>query len=439
MKFILGALFVFTLVLWGLWISQREEGVPPRGPVVAVAPAAGSGDLRIDLWINANRIDLNESVPFTLTVQNPNAWKVTGVKIVRFSHDGFSEPNDGCWQQGRPICTEAGPKLKGATEIPELGSLQIVGTLDATDSGRSVIGALLSWNSAAGPRSKAVTSVPVTIERPYAAISRATRLFMKDLGWPLALAILGYLFKKAEETQTRTRETWSVMFQLSHTRAEKYWMPLSATFYRLAAAYEAGDFDMAFFSLVRLWRQMVNIQREIGGFFLKTHITEDLLSSIWNVIAIWSNLVFGHAREEAALALKTTAMSYSDFAKKYASQPVFTRLRTIHDGQSSNVFQLIATLAALMEQVLDFEMNRPYANWYEDGSASFDIQAFDDAAATFESVRQHFISHSLPLVSASSMQRLRDAMAEVAKGIQRYRTFVVGDQRKQYLGKVFAM
>jgi hypothetical protein len=410
--------------------------LPPRGPVSAVAAAAGSGDLRIALWINANRIDLTDPVSFTLTVQNPNPIAVTGVKIARFSHDGFSEKDSGCWHDGSPICTETGEKLRSATMIPAQGSLQIAGTLVGDDSGRSVIGVLLSWNSSAGPRSKAVMSAPVTIEGRYTALGRGTRQ------GPRLAPRSGHPGISLQESR-RVAD--------AHARNVERHVPVephadreildAALRYVLpdCCRIRSGDDGMAFFSLVRLWRQMFDVQREIGGFFLKTHVTEDLLSSIWNVIAIWSNLVFGHAREEAALTLETTAITYSDFEKHYASLRVFTKLREIHDGQSRNVIQLIATLAALMEQVLDFEMNRPYVNWYEDGPAPFDVDEFAASAAIFNSVREHFVSHELPSVSAASMKVLRDAMAEVEKGIRLYRTFVVSDQRRQYLGRVFAV
>lgn len=441
MRFIFGTLFIFTLVMWGLWILQRDEGVATRGPVTASAPAVGPGDLRMDLWVDRNRVAPTEPVPFSLTIQNPNATEVSNLNLEKFSDDGFQEAGD-CWSESKPSCTKAGQAvIHGGlpSVLPAGGSVQIVATLRAAKNGRSAIGGLVSWRGALGSRTKLIVSSPITIEPEYSAFGRATRSFVKDVGWPIALAIIGYFFKIAEGIQTRLRETWNVMFQLSHDRAEKYWMPLAATLKWMQIAHEKSPRDQAFafFFLLRLWRQMVDVSREIGGFFLKTHVTEEMLSSCWSVILIWSMKAFGTKREEAALTLSSSVMSYPDFQDRYASRHLFAALARSYSAQSENALDLVVTLAAVMEQVLDYEMNRPYAPWYEDPVTPFDVARFDQNVAKLTRSQEYLATHSLLPFPEAEMGPLRETLNEAMAEIQRYRAFVVRDRR--YLQKLLAV
>ncbi|HUR82618.1 MAG TPA: hypothetical protein VM733_17795 [Thermoanaerobaculia bacterium] len=447
MRLLIGFLFAGTLLMWILWVAQREEGSSPRGPITATTVATGAGDLRVDIWIDKSRVLVGDPLTCIITVQNPTTEPVADFHIVTFSHEGLvpvlTKDTAQCWAGGVPSCIELDRKTVPGVpgELAAGKSVRIFASLRADEAGRSSIGGLFAWQGKMGSRSKSLIAAPVTVEKAYSAVGRATRNFIKELAFPLALALLGYLFKKAEDAQTRLRETWGVMFPLSHDRTEKHWMPLTATLgwmTRSHAEVPRRD-DFCFFFLLRLWRQMIDASREVGGFFMKAHVTEEVLTSCWNVILLWSMATFGDEREQGALALSSRIMSYSEFLETYASRAVFRRLRTKYASQSENALALIASVARIFYETLVHEINRPYNVWYDDGWAKFDAESFEEAVALFRTHRDHLRSHSLVGLSGDVMETLRTAMDDLDSDVRRYLRFVVADRRRAKLGRMFAV
>jgi hypothetical protein len=240
MRYLIGALFAGTLALWILWLAQGEELAPPRGPLTAVSPGLAPGDVRIEVWTDKSRVTVGKPLTCTMTVVNQLPVGITFFRLVAVNHEGFqpASPSSGArsrWNGDRLESFEADGKTSYGsipTTIPAGHSITMIAPLVAQDPGRSMVGGSFAWQAGDAGRSRSVNAGPVLVERAWWGAGRATRTFLKDIGWPIVLALLGYFFKKAEEAQTRLRETWSLMFPLSHARAEKYWMPLASSMVR---------------------------------------------------------------------------------------------------------------------------------------------------------------------------------------------------------------
>ena len=350
-----------------------------------------------------------ETINYWFAVTNTSGGDVANVSVIAFRRSNFVAlvQHPECWDDRRkvPRCGEAGGKstlLPASLKDGEV--LTIEGQLRATDrAGKSGIGAVIGWADKGGVQHRKPIRVdPVTIEnaekRSYLRAMKTFQGIVKDLALPIALAVIAYVLKKAEddredqrkkaeddrekrrkkaedarasvrrvaeERRAQVQQTWTLMLPKMHDNSEKYYMPLMS-YASNAVRYYDNDPDTFFFFYLRFFGRMKSMIDQISGFYLRYREGEEVVAVIWGTLLdLLDARVTRQARERSQLAMMQRHMTSAQFAEGVGKTPEIAALHPLFFNPAAYASMVIdVKLLSLFASVLTYEVNCSYEFWY---------------------------------------------------------------------------
>jgi hypothetical protein len=390
------------LALWFARVSQDAVPSDPAGSIVVTNRPVPADDLRIEAWIDRNRLNIGEHATLSLTIENPSTNKQAISNLtIAVSKPAFEVPRDSrgqpvCWTGDSPACIlGSGAARKPPKDLAPGESLVAVAGVVAGEPGKQSLTITVSWTDSKGSwRRGSVVLKPIECESPArrraSLLVRGAQSFLKDLALPFVLAGLGYFLKKfdddrkdaredAEKEQARVAQTWNLMLPKSHANSEQFYLPLASTVDALIVAFErlrpeGEPFDKLFYFFCLWLRQLRAMQTAIGGFYLKNRESENFLSDVWDALIEWVDResVFSRDLRDRVLLLiepSTTFAAFNDLGGTESIENARKRMKKIVSDPILPEFEQRIRLLRLFVAVLGFEMNRPYEVWYGEQEA----------------------------------------------------------------------
>ena len=376
---VLFAAFLFFLgYVW--WLKTVDEAISPtaKTALAASSPALEhTDDIRLDAWIDDNRVNDKGPVKFWINIQNPAAHPLTDVAVT-LRAPGF-RVSSASWVMKPP---------KGCDQnvtVPPQGAITCEGNLIAGGApGIYGLSSFVDWQALGARRRKPISVSPIIVEQPRirntTLVVRAVHSFFKDLGISITLVGLAFMIKWVEEERERKRQavsardsqvqqTWTVMLPKAHANAEKYYMPIASAALNFASLQKKGydKKDEALFYYLLFFARIRGMINAIGGYYLKTREGEQILEAIWLVIRGYSNEVFQREDREAVTDRMATVMSYATFKRKFAADPDLTAALAVLAQRFNDKFMYFsfdAVLLQLYNEIIYYEMNLTYDFWY---------------------------------------------------------------------------
>jgi hypothetical protein len=372
------AFLVFLGYIW--WLKTVDEAVSPNAKTALAASSPAlehTDDIRVDAWIDDNRVDDKGNIKFWINVQNPATHNLDDVTMT-LRVPGF-KVSSASW-----VLTPS-KRCDQAVTVAAQGAITCEGSLAAGEApGVFGLSAFVDWKSVGAPRRKPISVSPIIIEHPgirrTTILVRALHAFFKDLGISMTLVGLAFMVKWVEEERERKRQaasardaqvqqTWTVMLPKAHANAEKYYMPIASSALNFASLQKKGrgEADQALFYYLLFFTRIRRMINSIGGYYLKTREGEVILEAIWLAIRNHSNKVFQREDREAVTDRIATVMSYSTFKRKFGDDPEFAVLAQRFRSDFM-YFSFDAALLELYNEIIYYEMNLSYDFWYRSRS-----------------------------------------------------------------------
>jgi hypothetical protein len=330
---------------------------------------------------------VGSATPFWIRVQNNSSTTLTTLRI-RLLGD---EVGGLCWKtastDGVQACSPA------PTEVGVGETLFLRGEMTARSAGDWRPQLLLSWTTSAGSPVTAVQLGNLKVDSYSWSWAQSITTSLKDLALPIVLAIAGIIYQRREkardqdrlerETQRTDRaETLRIMLPKSHEYATKYYASLemrSRNLSKAIAKYQkqptpAGLDDLTFW-VVSLYHANRLLMADVGAYYFKDRMGEELALGGFSAL---NGSIFDE-QDEAGFALTALLdllgtkmlMPQGTFNKQIEKAPradhrQLAVLRTrLQDWMESPGWNQGFAGIEIFSAVLNFEMNRPYENWYE--------------------------------------------------------------------------
>ncbi len=407
-----------ALAAWQALPAADDSGSTRGDGAQTASVVAASGTL------DEEAADTNQSVPFHLTLSNASDHDLLNVRITQVGTstiglaraDWCLEGTDRAMLAQRTACVVS-PSLAPRQ------SVSVSGTLRASTATRGNVTATVEWTedrrASAGTNtasrwiwSRSVVPVGVLAITPrWARLTVALFSSLPMWALPIILAALGYAFQQRLSTLQGEREghatdrseksdAWRTMLPVSHEYAVRYYAPLITFADSLVqntrkvlksppadpnrqAALNAAFYALLMFQVRR--NSLVN-----NTYYFKNHVGEQLVTGL---ITAYSRLFIAEsaAGERAATQKQETARRLLDRAcasldpeaKKHSILKELDFERRVGGGASVDLMDWLSERvtradpgeAVKLEEALSyldaycaillFEMNRPYARWFD--------------------------------------------------------------------------
>jgi len=362
---------------------------------VKSAPLTGTGILE------AAAARAGRTIEFIAILKNPNPVPMRGLRLAYLEPPEYNMEYI-CWLQNGAKHCENNPKYLPALNISIApnrdttmwGQLRI---LKPHDKGKVI--AIFSWTDDNGNASDLdITFGDLTAQGWCKYYGGRFYTFSKDFALPTVFIFFGFAYQwwdkkreskrqKKDQKRAHILQTWNSMLPISHEYATKYYMGVAANgkgvlgwldkYHKAVASsspLEAAESShRAFFEMATLGRTLRHLSDQVGGFYFKDRIGEELVS---NCLDYFRDLCYG-----------STTDLYRNFSLLLDHVEVDEKLGKFYEkeGSATGAVQLIFVtafrgfstwLAAKDHQesvdalrafigLLEYEMNRPYQYWYE--------------------------------------------------------------------------
>jgi hypothetical protein len=194
--------------------------------------------------------------------------------------------------------------------------------------------------------------------------------------------------KAAAEKNAQTQQTWNLMLLKSHQNAERHYMPMGTAAMRVSeywrrAETESADYDLCFFSYLLFLARIRRMIRSIGGFYFKSRSGEIIARTLWSSIVDRSDALFTRSLRERGTRALPPNHTYAEYRDSIADLPDVKEMKRTFDDNRERFAPLVPLFEALA-LILEFEMNRPYENWYQQREQFNHVRATAVAAAMRE-------------------------------------------------------
>lgn len=329
-----------------------------------------------------------------LVIENHTPWRITDLQFLGFETPGFAKSGS-CWyrigDREQPGCRPESLDPPHAEAMPPLavGETIVVSAEVAREApGKHQFTGLLSWREHSPgteprgvERRKQVFVATVKSEQRWSdfrlgSVDDVVGLLdlLSKLLWPILGFLLGVLFNRGAERRAAQQQTWSQMLAKSHENAERYYMPASSAVFSFLRRIERGSSDEGFFYLALFLRRMHVLVSDIGGFYFKDRLSEDIVHHLWTYFRDRCRDEFKEEGRDALIKFTHERDTFRDFSERLnpkgawnAAVPVarVQALQTPFRGWfiSGKPGLDLAVLEAI-EVVFDFAMNQPYELWY---------------------------------------------------------------------------
>jgi hypothetical protein len=386
---VIAAAVALALGLTAEWLKSFDLG--PVTPLVAsnAAPA----EVAAIAEIGSNRATTHHPVTMQITFCNRSGQEVRLLHIARVMHPGFE------FRSVLPTAnaTLIAPMAPGERRHVTL-EMEPVNT-----SGQYTVAVRYAWQRASDSQATVAVGPLIVTSPARAAVTRVggpiIALF-KDLALPIVLAVGAYLLQRQEKKRDEKRKgeederlhqqtTSNLLLPESHRFNTKYYLPLVRVVRNVQTETkpEKSLRDRLYVTMAAL-RRVRHISLQIGGLFLKDTEAEDLVLDLWSLCFAQVRTRLDATDVDAVMDVMAPNEGRSVFKARFpaANAPPATPFQTAlvavekqFEKWTLDVFtrEALPPLAA-MQQVLEYEVNRPFSKWYE-GRLEFPLKKLDES------------------------------------------------------------
>lgn len=334
------------------------------------------GGLTVTTRADRDRVYPEGHVRFWISIRNSSGAEVRAVHLLSFEGPDLSATGP-CWKKGVPACTLLGdgrrvPQASADLRPGETVTFTADMLPDGDAAGKVSLTGVLGWELEGRQQSSFVTAGPVELVDRWGAL-RWLYEILKDLGLPLVLLFMGWYFRVSELRRSQVQQTWSQMLQKSHENAEKYYMPLSSALLRIrvdaAKPSTPASEEEILGDILMILRRQHEMALRIGGWYFKDRDGEEAMAATWRAFYLTAEKWFGREDIEHLLERLGCGDKVAQIQDKLRREPsligIQSRLKScFRNWRSGQDFAVSLDLLAILEILLDFEMNRPYEVWY---------------------------------------------------------------------------
>jgi len=376
--------------------AAREESLAEGATPPAVLEKDG---LRIEARADRSKVSIPGVVHVWVTFQNRSDAEIQNLKLGRFRTDGFKQGR--CWIAEVPACrpgeTVAKSSLLPAKLLPG-ETVALMGDLQPENApGSRVLMGPVSWTLVRPGKSplnevEVVTLGPLQVAEPpthwLLTVGEAVYSFFKDLGVPVVLGLLAYLFQRLQQDRTRQQETRQRFLDRATDNSARFYLPICSAAHMLVwqsrAFKEAapGDpereksFRRSFYYFLYLMKKNRDLGHHAGGFFFPKREAEKVVDKCERAFfpAAWGRLgyieiseVLDSLDEEETI----TSLEKKLFRPRFLSllsgseATAATRLRDgFRTWLEKDGFDRYHDVLTVFSKVVLYEVNTVYASWY---------------------------------------------------------------------------
>jgi hypothetical protein len=388
-------LVVIAAVFAGLtWIGLLYQGPHSTEEAVALASATSPaskkiGSVELRAWAARALIRSGDTFEFWILVNNASASPITDLRFIDLDAPGFV-PIGNCWIGGVPGCRPGAPSSGQAagleTPLPAGAIGMAFAELKSSakpDQEPAPITATVAWKLKGKTETLSVPIQPVTVAPHAFHWVIVVYSLLKDLGLPLLLGVLAYLFQQILQERSRAESAHSTILPTATTNAIRYLLPAAAAIRNLRRVLVEAEVNpadrrqnqakhqQAFFYFVFLLKRMRDMNSIGGGFFLADVSSEALVAECWRAIHRRAIDHFGYLdlsyTQDLMDAHETISLFLDQFGGRL-NQAQIAALRVAEkfpewsrDTERNADLKLLRVLA----EILQVEANRLYLGWYE--------------------------------------------------------------------------
>lgn len=372
---------VLFCLLWSTTAFSAAPAPPKkthRAQKPAVAPAP---KVTVTSTLAEDTVRKESRVYFTGTIVNDGTLPVTGISILA------APPDTVHFIQQLPLTGTQGcdgPQAqKPLDDLPAGGRESFCGTLTADES-HPVRRVTLVVSYKINGSTYSLTTSPGAFAAQdwydYWVVAKLYNL-LKDLGFPIFLALFGLILKLITDQRELRAETWKEMLPKSHDLAGAYYMPLAGDALGITVewkryldnpAEQAQAARQIYYYILNFGRAMRDLRYALGGFYFKDRIGEQIAGRCWKQIRD----EYFPTKDElhklhyfGALRLVEEKQDVDLFlAKLDAAGPASPLHQTWDEFQiliaNNTRFQEMVNWFDVFRAVVVYESNRVYAYWY---------------------------------------------------------------------------
>jgi hypothetical protein len=319
--------------MWGLALGTLALGLllarvvtnlagAGEGPDGAARRAEAIDDgVRVRGWLDRGRVVVGGEVTLWVSIENSATLPLSDPRIASVNIPGF-DPIGPCWtargpgSDRVPACAVGERRPAGLTPLAPGQVATRWGALQATGAQETgMITVIFDWSrvvdaSPVTDQGQAVLTLgPIEVDATpvwWRIVLASTYEFFKDLGLPITLGLLAYLFQRLQgdreerflrhqQESDHIHQVRQILLPRAHENAVRYLMPMSMAEARAAASAKA--FSAAtdtkkrqehllttFYYLANLLRRNHELLNHGGGVFLDGRLGENLAIDCWSAI-----------------------------------------------------------------------------------------------------------------------------------------------------------
>ncbi|MDP9120888.1 MAG: hypothetical protein M3O15_05875 [Acidobacteriota bacterium] len=354
------------------------------------------GEVELKAWLSRAAIRSSDSLELWISIKNSGKKQLDDLRVVGCDLSGFV-PSGTCWLAGVPSCRPVSP-----ANPPQAGGLERALAPGATamvfaeikpsvhSGGPGPVTLRVTWQLAGQAPVTEAVKIPRVEVAPHAyhGIVIAYAL-LKDLGLPLVLTILAFLFQQILHEGSRSESARNAMLPTATTNASKYFLPAASAARSLERVLKEAEalspeppdnprwwakHQEAFFYFLFMFKCMRDGNTVGGGFFFRDTLGENLAAGCWGAVYRRAIEHFGYLQLSHAQDLLEGHETISRFLDRLRSsdrslEPARQATRDVADGflawAGGGNGNPDRGLIQVLGEVLEYEANRLYLGWYD--------------------------------------------------------------------------
>ena len=427
------------------WVGYLYQGPRSTEEAVSLATATSPerrviGEVELKIWASRTVIRSGDSFELWLLVKNTSQLPLAELRIVDLYSPGFV-PIGNCWIAGVPGCRPGVPssvqpagletalppgavamvfaELKSSGKPkPTSSKLKSAGNPTCNASAKLAaagnpfdkpdpIKSCVTWKLAGRVITEPIEIQPVEVAPNVAHWVAIAYTLLKDLGLPLVLAILAYLFQQILHERSRVQSGRDAMLPTATANAAKYLLPAASaagTLRRVLGEAEKlppqkpkwwAKQQEAFYYFIFLLKRMRDGNTIGGGFFLKDQRSEEFAAGCWRAIYRRAIDHFGYLNLSHAQDLLEGHETISSFLDRLQSPDEELKSAQRAAAEVAERFpgwskvpphNADLRLLGVLVDILQFEANRLYLGWYDEVQIPDheDLQRWQGAIGAFQ-------------------------------------------------------
>lgn len=385
-----------VLLALSLWTAVQSVS---QGPTLKAESRVGQVWLRG--WASKKKVLQADTVRIYLRIENRSGAAIQDVRIDHIDATGFERIKP-CWASKLPVCGQgfdpAGAPRGQLGDLEKSRAINLWGSLKPTGQhGARPVLVAISWTGPEGRRSSGNLLVgPIEITSYPLVLGRSSLSFFKDMAFPILLGFLAFIFQRLQQERAQVQQRVDLIAKSAHENAKNLLRICTylVRFKRYLARKQEGHELILYYFLLAL-KAMDDLSVKEGGIFLRDQRGEEAVIQCWTAL---QKLVENDLKERdltVVLDALDPSVTFTSFQKQFSTSQltlypaleptakVFKRLEEKFKDKIAQDFVLEAYLLEAVGDVMLYEINRLYEEWYGQ-SPSFPTSSVEQVVAKLE-------------------------------------------------------